>query len=70
MAFSANKNSIFGNGPSVKGCLEPPFSAKKFLLTFRENLVRGGPGAGGGDPFNGKFLCLGLLNSPLNGTLL
>ena len=41
----------------------PPFSVKKFPLTFRQNLVRGGPG--GGDPPNGKFPCLGFLNPSL-----
>ena len=34
------------NGPSVKGEGVPPFSVKKVLLPFWENLVRGGPGGG------------------------
>ena len=43
------KNSVFGNGSSVKGGGGvPPFSVKKFPLTFRKNLVREVPGGGGG----------------------
>ena len=64
--FRREKKSVFGNGLSVKGGGGvPPFSVKKFPLTFRENLVRGGPGGGGGYPFNGKFPWLGLLNPSL-----
>ena len=37
--FVANK-SVFGNRSSVKGGRGTPFSVKKFLLTFWENLVR------------------------------
>ena len=42
-----------------------PFSVNFFPLTFRKNLVRGGPGGGGGYPPNGKFPCLGFLNPSL-----
>ena len=43
------KNSVFGNGSSVKGGGGvPPFSVKKFPLTFRKNLVREVLGGGGG----------------------
>ena len=44
----------------------PPFSVNFFPLTFRKNLVRGGPGGGGGYPPNGKFPCLGFLNPSLS----
>ena len=40
------KNSVFGNRPSVEGGGVPPFSVNFFPLTFRKILVRGGPGGG------------------------
>ena len=65
-AVFGEKISVFGNGPSVEGGGVPPFSVNFFPLTFRKNLVRGGPGGGGGDPPNGKFPCLWFLNPSLN----
>ena len=69
MVFFGQKNSVFGekisvfgNGLSVKGV--PPFFVNFFPLTFRENLVRDGPG-GGGNPQKGNFPRLGLLNPSL-----
>ena len=49
---TGGKNSVFGSGSSVKGVRVPPFPLSP--LTFRENLVRGGPG--------GKFPWLRFLN--------
>ena len=48
--FSAKKNFVFGHGPSVKGGGGYP----PFPLTFRENVVRDGPG-GGGTPLTDNF---------------
>ena len=37
----------------------PPFSVNFFPLTFRKNLVRGGPGGGGGTPPTESFRAWG-----------
>ena len=45
IAVFGEKISVFGNGSSVEGGGGvPPFSVNFFSLTFRKNLVRGGPG--------------------------
>ena len=43
-AVFGEKISVFGNGLSVEGGGVPPFSVNFFPLTFRKNLVCGGPG--------------------------
>ena len=43
-AVFGEKISVFGNGLSVKGGGGTPFSINFLPLTFRKNLVRGGPG--------------------------
>ena len=47
------KNPSNGNFP-LRGGGEPPFSVNFFPLTFRENVVRDGPG-GGGTPLTDNF---------------
>ena len=54
-AIFGEKKFVFGHGPSVKGGGVPPFSVNFFPLTFRENVVRDGPGGRGGYPPNGQF---------------
>ena len=59
-AVFGEKISVFGHGPSVKGGRGvPPFSVNFFPLTFRKNLVRGGPGGGGGTPPTESFRAWG-----------
>ena len=54
-AVFGEKKSVFAIGPSMKGGGGTPFSVNFFPLTFRENVVRDGPGGGGGYPPNGQF---------------
>ena len=61
--FSAKKFPFSETDRPWRGGV-PPFSVNFFPLTFRQNLVRGGPG-GGGYPPNRKFPCLGFLNPSL-----
>ena len=58
-AVFGEKISVFGNGSSVEGGGVPPFSVNFFPLTFRQNLVRGGPGGGAGTPPTESFRACG-----------
>merc|ERR1719490_234288 len=52
--FRFPKRIVRGGGGGV-----PPFSVNFFPLTFRKNLVRGGPGGGGGTPPTESFRAVG-----------
>ena len=48
--FFWRKIPFLAMGRPLRGGGVPPFSVKKSPLTFRENLVRDGPGGGGVPP--------------------